>query len=144
MHVSLLSEHCVHFMVHWCLIWVNMYTQWAWDSPTKRRDEARTLVYFPCSSFVCISQAHIWKNMLCISRCVYDVNITVHLLLLNTFRVCSSITLSVLIRENDLKKLSLSFTLTFSRFSEEIVSSCGFIVFTIACRIQQISTTKWR
>ncbi len=40
--------------------------------------------------------------MLCISRHTYDVNIILHLLLLNTFRVYSFITLSVVIKKNEL------------------------------------------
>lgn len=82
--------------------------------------------------------------MLCISRYAYDVNITLHLLLLNTLGCCSFITLSVLIKENELNQLSLLLLQTdFSVLFEESLPSRGFNVFTLTCgKQQQINVTK--
>lgn len=53
------------------------------------------------------SQAGILNSTL--SRYAYDVNITLHILPLNTFGVCSFITLSVVMKQNELNRLSLPF-----------------------------------
>lgn len=100
-------------------------------------DEVKRATLFtslPTLSCVYSQQACIWNSILCISKYAYDVNITLHLLLLNTFRVCSFITLSVVIKQNELNRLSLPFvSLTeCCVLSEESVSSRGFNVFIFA------------
>lgn len=103
---------------------------------------ASSTVYFPLCSFMC-AQAR-WSSMLCISRYAYDVNITLHLLLLNTFRVCSFITMSVVIRQNELNRLSLLFApqTEFSLLSEERVTSHRFNVFALTCGKKQINVME--
>lgn len=131
-------------MWHWSKH-VHMHTQWANEIPTKRRDEASSTVYSgPCSTRRV--KAFIWNSMQCISRYTYDVNITLHLVLLNTFGVCSFITLSVFIKQNELNRLSLPFApqTEFYLLSEESIPSRGVNVFALACGKQQINVTESR
>lgn len=64
------------------------------------------------------------------ARYAYDVNITLHLLQLNTLGVCSFITLSVLIQKTELNQLSLPLVTQAESFilSEESASSHSFNV----------------
>lgn len=87
------------------------------------------------------SQAGILNSML--SRYAYDVNIALHILPLNTFGVCSFITLSVVIKQNELNRLSLPFT------DWILHALCGicflmwlYCVTTFACGKQQINVTE--
>lgn len=78
------------------------------------------------------------NSALCILKYAYDVNVALHLLLVNTVRDCSFITLSVVIKRYELTLPFVPQTV-FSALSAKSVSSCGFNVFMFARGKQQIN-----
>lgn len=109
-----------------------------------KRAEGSLFISLPVLFHVCIHRLAYGTRVLCISRYAYDVNITLHLLLLNTFRVCSFITLSALIKKNELNRLTLPFAARAesSMLSKESESSRGFNVFTLTRGKQQINVAR--
>lgn len=143
-------KHCIHFIVLCCDIQVSVYTCMLNERMRvqPREEMKRAVLFTSLFALSCVySQAltySIGNSVLCISRYAYDVNITLHLLLLNTLVVCSFITLSVLIKKNELNWLSLPFApqAEFSMLFEESVTSHAFNVFTLARGKQEINVTQ--
>lgn len=128
-------------MWHWSRH-AHMHAQCGRESSTKR-EMKREVLFTSLPALSCVhSQACTRNSILCMSRYAYDVNITLNLLLLNTFRVCSFITLSVLIKQNEFELNWQS--LPFAPQTEFSVSSRGFNVFTLTCGKQRINVTDYR
>lgn len=88
-------------------------------------------------------KALIQSSVLCISRYAYDVNITLHLPLLNTVGVCSFITVSSYLEEW-IEPAEFALHTADWILSEESISSHGCTVFTLAPGKQQINVTQCR
>lgn len=104
-----LSKQKPIYLSRWSQIhsFTNKRAPWTKASVTEREDEAGVIVYFPPASLMCVFTSCYIESML--SRYAYDVNITLHILPLNAFGVCSFITLAVVMKQNEWNRLNLPF-----------------------------------